>query len=72
MATKLTVINKYIWYLKVVDFIPIARYQNVETMKLMELVTPIWIDHSILLQPFPDEESHLDVTIKTFELPVKL
>jgi len=36
----------------------------------MELITPIGIDFFTILQPFPDEESRLEVTIKPFNFTV--
>ena len=50
-----------------IDFVPTLRYQRLETSKVVELVTALWIDPFVLLQPFPDEESHLDVTQKPFQ-----
>jgi len=62
--------KNYIGYFKVVDFVPIPRPQNIDTMKHMELITPFWVESSILLQPYPKEESNLDVIRRPFELPV--
>jgi len=54
----------------VVDFIPIATYQSIALLNRAEVLAPTGMDSFILLQHYPEEESHLDVTIKPFELPV--
>ncbi len=39
-------------------------------MKHMEISNAVWIDPLTLMQPWPEEESRLKVTIRPFELPV--
>lgn len=57
-------------YLQEVDMIPYTFDQTLENMKHMALTNALWIDPSTILQPWPEEESRLKVTIRPFELPV--
>jgi len=38
----------------------------------MEITNALWIDPNTILQPWPEEENRLKVTIRPFELPVCL
>jgi len=57
--------------LKVVDIIPVPTSQD-QSLKLnkIEILTPVDNEPFVILQPYPDEEGHLDVTMKPFQLPV--
>ena len=44
--------------------------QDLENLKHMELVTPLEMDFTTILQPYPDEENRIGVTLKPFSLPV--
>ena len=48
---------------------PLGYYHVLETLEHMELVTPFYSNFFTLLQPYPDEESRLDVIIRPFKLP---
>ena len=56
--------------LKVVDFIPLVTYQKLNMLGKIEVVAPLGMNAFMLLQPYPDEESHLDVTVKPFQISV--
>lgn len=51
--------------------IPYTFDQTFENMKHMAITNAIWIDPSTILQPWPEEESRLKVTIRPFQLPVR-
>ena len=61
---------RLLFYFKAVDFTAAPYYHSLENGKRMELITPIGIDFFTILQPFPDEESRLEVTIKPFNFTV--
>lgn len=63
-------INEFVLNLKEVDVYPFSFVQDFEGLKHMELMAAYYIDSLALLQPYPDEESLLDVTTRPFELPV--
>ena len=44
--------------------------QVFENLEHMELTCAIWIDPVTLMQPWPEEESRLKVTVRPFQLPV--
>jgi len=58
-------------HFKVVDIIPVPTSQD-QSLKLnkIEILTPVDNEPFVILQPYPDEESRLDVTMKPFQLPV--
>jgi len=55
-----------------VDLVPYTFDQTLDNLKHMALTTALWIDPIALLQPWPEEESRLKVTVRPFELPVGL
>ena len=54
------------------DVVPYAFDQDLENVKHMEISNAVWIDPITLMQPWPDEESRLKVTIRPFELAVTI
>jgi len=58
------------FYVKEIDIAPTGYFQVLENLKHMELVTPFGVNFFTILQPYPGEESHLDVIIRPFKLPV--
>ena len=62
--------NSYLFNLKDVDVIPFLMVQDFDSLKHMEISAVIWIDPVKLLQPWPDEQSRLEVTIRPFQSEV--
>jgi len=44
--------------------------QDLNNIQHMQLTSTIWIDPYAIMQPFPEEESRLDVAIRPFQLMV--
>lgn len=67
-----TTIEKWNWFaiLKVVDFIPFSTYQQLSLLNKVEIVSAVGMTQFILMQPYPDEESRLDVVVRPFQIPV--
>ncbi len=57
----------YLLHLKEVDLIPFTMVQDFDNLKHMEIVPAIWIDPLKLLQPWPEEQSRLEVTTRPFQ-----
>lgn len=58
------------YFFKEVDLVPYTFDQTLENVKHMAITNALWIDPSTILQPWPEAESRLKVTIRPFELPV--
>jgi len=54
----------------VVDIVPYMFDQDLINLQHMQLISTMWIDPYAMLQPFPEEESRLDVAIRPFQLTV--
>ena len=57
-------------YSKEVDLIPFPFVQDFYNLKHMELTSAVWIDPLKLLQPWPEEQNRLGVTIRPFQSAV--
>lgn len=55
---------------KEVDIVPFTFGQDLENLKHMEIAVPLWISPLKIMQPWPEEQSRLKVTIRPFQLPV--
>lgn len=56
--------------LQKVDFVPYPFDQESDILKHMALSNAVWIGPTILMQPWPEEESRLKVTIRPFQSTV--
>ncbi len=57
---------------KQVDVVPYMFDKDLNNLKHMELTLTVWIDPQALMQPWPEEESRLKVTISPFQIWVKI
>ena len=62
--------TEVVLHLKGVDFIPVATYQSLNLLNKIEILPIVSMDAFYLLQPYPGEESRLDITVKPFQLTV--
>ncbi len=60
----------HLFFLKEVDLIMFLFEQDLYNLKHMELTSAIWIDPLKLLQPWPNEQNRLEVTIRPFQSTV--
>ena len=52
------------------DIVPFTFGQSLENLKHMEIASALWISPIKIMEPWPDEQSRLKVTIRPFQLPV--
>lgn len=57
----------YLYVLKEVDAVPYTFDQDLENLEHMELSNAVWISPVTFMQPWPQEESRLKVTIRPFQ-----
>ena len=54
---------------KEMDMVPFTFGQDLGNLKHMEIAVPLWISPLKIMQPWPEEQSRLKVTIRPFQLP---